>query len=227
MNELERLYSLLSEHLTDRKKKRFEEVAALRTRFITLVLEDVYQTQNASAIFRSMEAWGVQDAYIIENQHSLNNHPRISKGASEWLTFHRFHEHSNNTKACIQALRNKGYRIVATAFDPSAVPLESLPMDVPTAVVMGTELTGISAEMEAACDAKVIIPMHGFTESLNVSVAAAVILQHLACLVRKGEAAWQLTPEEQLKLKIEWARKSIYWSQHIVDLFEAGELKSR
>lgn len=227
MHPAHRLYTLLIEHLTERKRRRFDEVAALRTRFLTLVLEDVYQTQNASAIFRSMEAWGIQDAYIIENEHSLNNHPRISKGAAEWLTFHRFHDKAHNTKACIEALRSKGYRIVATAFDEDAVPLESLPLDVPTAVVMGTELTGISAEMAAACDARVIIPMYGFTESLNVSVAAAVILQHLGNRLRAGDAPWQLSADEQLELKVEWARKSIYWSQHIVDLFEAGELKSR
>lgn len=216
----ERLYQLLSEHLTPRKREVFERVVNQRTRHLTLVMEDIYQTQNASAIFRSLEAWGVQDVHVIENTHSLSMHRRIAKGSGDWLTIHRYNETVNNTETCLRTLKAKGYRIIATAFADDAVPLEQLDITEKTAIVMGTELTGISTEVETMADQKLIIPMSGFTESLNVSVAAAVIMQHLVHKLKSSTTAWQLSDEEKLALKIEWARKSIYWSEVIVKGYE-------
>jgi tRNA (guanosine-2'-O-)-methyltransferase len=189
-----------------------------------MVMEDIYQTQNASAILRSMESWGVQDVYTIENSHSLQMHHRIAKGAQDWLTMHRFNDGQHNTEACLRALKAKGYRIVATALDHQTISMAELDVRYPTALVMGTELTGVSEEVLSHADVKVMIPMVGFTESLNVSVAAAVLMQDFTTRMRQSDVQWKLSEAEQIELKIEWARKSIYWSQYIVDMYESGEL---
>lgn len=220
----EGLYKVLSEHLTPRKRELFESIASLRTRHLTLVLEDVYQAHNSSAVLRSMESWGIQDIYAIENTNPFHMHRRIAKGAFDWLTIHQFHEHKNNTLACIQDLKSKGYKVVATALHENAIPLEELDITQKTAIVMGTELSGVSSTILEQADENVVIPMHGFTESLNVSVAASVIMQHLSNKLRKSNIPWQLSPEEQLELKIEWAKQSIHWSKHLVEMYENREI---
>jgi tRNA (guanosine-2'-O-)-methyltransferase len=220
----EGLYKVLSEHLTPRKRELFDSIASLRTRHLTLVLEDVYQAHNSSAVLRSMESWGIQDIYAIENTNPFHMHRRIAKGAFDWLTIHQFHEHKNNTLACIQDLKSKGYKVVATALHENAIPLEELDITQKTAIVMGTELSGVSSTILEQADENVVIPMHGFTESLNVSVAASVIMQHLSNKLRKSNIPWQLSQEEQLELKIEWAKQSIHWSKHLVEMYENGEI---
>ena len=220
----EGLYKVLSEHLTPRKRELFDSIASLRTRHLTLVLEDVYQAHNSSAVLRSMESWGIQDIYAIENTNPFHMHRRIAKGAFDWLTIHQFHEHKNNTLACIQDLKSKGYKVVATALHENAIPLEELDITQKTAIVMGTELSGVSSTILEQADENVVIPMHGFTESLNVSVAASVIMQHLSNKLRKSNIPWQLTQEEQLELKIEWAKQSIHWSKHLVEMYENREI---
>ena len=220
----EGLYKVLSEHLTPRKRELFDSIASLRTRHLTLVLEDVYQAHNSSAVLRSMESWGIQDIYAIENTNPFHMHRRIAKGAFDWLTIHQFHEHKNNTLACIQDLKSKGYKVVATALHENAIPLEELDITQKTAIVMGPELSGVSSTILEQADENVVIPMHGFTESLNVSVAASVIMQHLSNKLRKSNIPWQLSQEEQLELKIEWAKQSIHWSKHLVEMYENGEI---
>ncbi len=219
------LYDVLREHLTPRKQELFEKIVLQRTRHIALVLEDTYQTHNSSAIARSMESWGIQDLYTIENTHSFHLHRRIARGAYDWLTVHRYHESTNNSMQCIHDLKAKGYKIIATALHQQAVPMEELNIEQKTAIVMGTELTGVSAEILELADEKVVVPMVGFTESLNVSVAASVIIQHLSHRLRKSNINWQLSAEEMLELKIDWARKSIKWSDYLVEMFEKGEIK--
>lgn len=220
------LYNILCQHLTDRKRELFDTVVNHRTRHLTLVMEDVYQTHNSSAIVRSMESLGIQDLYAIENRNSFNLHRRIARGAYDWLTLYQYNNHKNNSAACIEDLKKKGYRIVATALHENAIPLSELDITEKTAIVMGTELTGVSDAMKEIADANVVIPMHGFTESLNVSVASAVIMQHLVSKLRASSIPWQLSNEEKLALKIEWAKRTISWSDYIIEMYEKGEIKS-
>jgi tRNA (guanosine-2'-O-)-methyltransferase len=221
----QRLYDILSEHLTERKRALFEEIVQNRTRYVTLVMEDLYQAQNTSAIQRSAESWGIQDLYVIENAHTFSHHRRIARGAYDWLTLHRFNQTGNNTRACFESLRAKGYQIAVTALHAKTISVYDLDLSQKTAVVMGTELTGASQTAMEMADVFVKIPTYGFTESLNVSAASSVIMAHLAERIRKEKRAWQLTPEEQLDLKIHWAKKSIYWSKYIIDMYESGELR--
>jgi tRNA (guanosine-2'-O-)-methyltransferase len=221
----QRLYDILSEHLTARKRALFDEIVQNRTRYVTLVMEDLYQAQNTSAIQRSAESWGIQDLYVIENAHTFSHHRRIARGAYDWLTLHRFNQSGNNTRSCFDALRAKGYQIAVTALHAKTISVYDLDLSQKTAVVMGTELTGASQTAMDMADVFVKIPTYGFTESLNVSAASSVIIANLAERLRIENRAWQLSAEEQLELKIHWAKKSIYWSKYIVDMYESGELR--
>ena len=203
----------------------FESIAQQRTRYITLVLEDIYQAQNASAILRSAESWGIQDIHIIENTHSFNQHQRISKGAAEWLTLHRYHSEKNNSANCFEKLKKKGYKIAVTTLEHESVSPAQISLDQPLAIVMGTELTGASAAAQQYADIRLEIPCWGFTKSLNVSAATAVICQRLAERLREENLPWRLSDAEKLQLKIEWARHSIRWSKFLVEMYEANEIK--
>ncbi|MBX7051903.1 MAG: RNA methyltransferase [Flavobacteriales bacterium] len=225
-DQYEKLYALLAEHLTERKRKLFDEVVNQRTRHLTVVLEDLYQAQNISAIQRSVESWGIQDLYVIENTHTFSHHRRIAKGANDWLTIHRFNDQMDNTTRCMEMLKAKGYQIAVTTLHDHSVSLQELDVSQKTAIVMGTELTGSSKVATEYADVLLHIPTYGFTESLNVGAATAVILQHLAEKIRTLNIPWSLSEREKLELKIAWAKKSIYWSKYLIDMFENGELNA-
>lgn len=220
------LYEILAEHLTERKRELFDTIVENRTKYITLVMEDLYQAQNTSAIQRSAESWGIQDLYVIENNHAFTHHRRIARGAYDWMNVHRFNDQVNNTESCFQSLKDKGYQIVVTALHEKTVSLYDLDLSKKTAIVMGTELTGASETALKHADVYMKIPTYGFTESLNVGAASAVIIQHLIERIRSENRAWQLSEHEKMELKTQWARKTIYWSQYLVDMWEAGEIKS-
>jgi len=220
-----RLYELLAEHLTDHKRNLFDRILAERTRYVTLVMEDLYQAQNTSAIQRSAESFGLQDLHIIENKHTFSQHRRISKGSADWLTMHRYNAPGrNNTESCLVNLKNEGYQLVVTALHEQTLSLHEVDLGKKTAIIMGTELTGASDVAMEMADVYMKIPTVGFTESLNVSVASAVIMQHLTHRMRTENRLWQLKEEEKLLLKIEWAKRSIYWSKYIVEMWESGEI---
>jgi len=223
---LSRLYDLLSEHLTEHKRNLFETILAERTRHVTLVMEDLYQAQNTSAIQRSAESFGVQDLHIIENKHTFSHHRRISKGSSDWLSMHRYNSPANgNTEMCLSQLKKQGYQIVVTALHEKTIALHEVDLSRKTAVLVGTELTGASEVAMQMADVYMKIPTVGFTESLNVSVASAIIMQHLTQRMRQEKHPWQLSDDEKLHMKIEWAKRSIYWSKYIVEMWESGELR--
>jgi tRNA (guanosine-2'-O-)-methyltransferase len=221
----QKLYAMLCEHLSPRKVELFDHVAALRTRHVTIVMENIYQAQNSSALLRSAESFGIQDLHIIENEHGFQHHRRIAKGAQDWLTLHRYNASSNNTSDCIQLLKKKGYRIAVTALHHDSTSIHELDISHKTALVLGTELTGASQEALAQADVLVQIPMAGFTESMNVAGAGAVIMENLTHRLRNSSYPWQLSPEEQLQLKIQWARKTITWSDYLIQMFESGEIQ--
>ncbi len=221
-----RLYEILTEHLSERKRKLFDTIAENRTKYITLVMEDLHQAQNTSAIQRSAESWGLQDLYVVENNHPFTHHRRIARGAYDWMNVHRFNDQVNNTEACFRNLKEKGYQIVVTALHEKTISLYDVDLSKKTAIVMGTELTGASQTALELADVYMKIPTYGFTESLNVGAASAVIIQHLVEKIRTENRPWQLSEKEKLELKIQWARKSIYWSQYLVDMWEAGEFRT-
>lgn len=203
------LIAHLEQFVTDTRKERLEEVLANRTRHVTVVLEDLYQTQNISAVMRSCECYGIQDAYIVENRNEFEIHKDISMGADKWLTLHHYPHAEHNMKQCIDDLHAKGYTVVATLPDEKKTTIQDLPIDRKTAFLFGTELTGLSEEAVQYADCNALIPMYGFTESFNISNSAAIILSHFSERLRHSDVDWHLSEEEREVLYFDWLQKSV------------------
>lgn len=204
------IFDYLSGFITENKRSKFEEVIRNRTRYVTIVLEDIYQPHNASAVLRTCDCFGVQDVHIIENQNIYTVNPDIALGSSKWLNLYSYSGQENNTPAALQTLRNKGYRIVATTPHKDDVTLQELSLDKgPVALVFGTEMRGITGSALELADEFMKIPMYGFTESFNISVSAALTLFYLTEKLRKSNINWQLTEEEMLDIRLQWARQVV------------------
>ena len=188
------------------KSTLFDTVMAGRTRHITLILEDIYQSHNASAVLRTCDCFGIQDIHIIENKNTYNINPDVALGATKWLNLIKYNKAPDNTIHCYETLRKQGYRIVATTPHKNDTLLEDLPIDGKFALVFGTELNGLSETAISHADEYVKIPMYGFTESFNISVSAAIILHHLTLKLRASNIKWQLDDEEMTETRLQWVR---------------------
>ena len=215
---LEHLMSFVS----DERKRRFDDVLQHRTRHITVVLEDIYQPHNASAVLRSCDLTGVQDVHIIENGNDYNVNPEVALGSSKWLNLIKHNEKDNNTLDTFSSLRKDGYTIVATTPHKNDFNLDTLPIDKKVAVVFGTELTGLSDLAINNADEYLRIPMFGFTESYNISVSAALTLFTLTQRLQKSEINWQLNDDEISDIQLNWARSSVGRSEVIERHFMKG-----
>lgn len=208
---MEKLYqdknylSYLYEFITPNRREGFERVLANRTRYITIAIEDVYQLHNTSAVMRSCEVFGVQDLHVIEERFGKRIDKEIAMGAEKWVDIHRY----QNANQCIETLRKKGYQIVITSPHIDANYLQDFDVSKKSAIFFGTEKNGLSPEIMNQADAKIKIPMVGFTESLNISVSAAIVIQDLMNRLRQTSIDWKLTEEELLEKRIDWTRKSI------------------
>ena len=204
------LYQFLSEYVSDHKKQLFEKVLAKRTRYITTVIEDVYQPHNASAVMRSCDGMGIQDVHIIENYNDFEVSEGVSIGADKWLTQH-FHHPSEGTasRTCFERLKDQGYVLCATTPHRDDVAIENLPLDKPLALIFGAELEGLSQYALDHADCFVRIPMYGFSESFNISVSAAICMYELRRRLEQSQVSWQLTEAEKQELRFKWTRASI------------------
>ncbi len=202
---LDHLVSFVSEN----KQNKFREVLNNRTRHLTVVLEDIYQPHNASAVLRSCDCFGVQDIHIIENRNKYNVNPKIVVGSNKWLDLKYHNEQKENTLACITDLKAKGYTIVATTPHNDDVLLPELPIDKPIALMFGTEQDGLTDVALEHADVFMRIPMYGFTESYNISVSAALSLQSITERLHKSDVKWQLSNEEKDEIKLDWAKKVV------------------
>lgn len=206
--------SSLIEHLrefaTEERWQKLVEVAELRTRHVTVVVEDIYQSHNASAVLRSCDGFGIQDVYIIENKNDFDASSQVTIGADQWLTLHRYkNPGADNTEACFNTLKAKGYKIIATSPHEKDANLNDLSISDKTALVFGSEIDGISDRAKELADGFLKIPMTGFSESFNISVSAAICLYNITRRLRDSDITWKLTEEEQEELKLEWLKRSI------------------
>ena len=209
-NREQLVFNHLSQFVSDHKKQFVEKVLAARTRHITVVLEDIFQSQNASAVIRTCECMGIQDIHMVENitQYSLN--PRVLKGSNKWIDiFHHRSKNTNNTEAVFRQLKEMGYRMVVTDPGEGCVSIEDINVQDKIALVFGNELRGISKEALDLCDEKVKIPMYGFTESLNISVSVAICLNTIITKRHLTNGFIGLSDEEKDMLKLKWYRKIV------------------
>jgi tRNA (guanosine-2'-O-)-methyltransferase len=204
-----KLLTYLEGFVTDKRKKLFRNILQDRTRHFTVVLEDIYQQHNASAVIRSCDIFGIQDVHVIENKYKSKVSKNIAKGSQKWLSFHNYKEDTNNTLECLNSLKSKGYQIIATTPHNNSSILHDFDISKKSAFVFGVEKTGVSDLVINNADGILKIPMVGFTESLNISVAAAIILENLTFKLRNSSVDWKLTNEEQKILYASWIEKTI------------------
>jgi len=200
----------LEQFVTDRRKELFKEVLDKRTRHFTVAIEDIFQPHNSSAVVRTCDIFGVQDIHVIESNYEFYASNQVAKGAQKWLDFSLYNkQNSNNTLDCIANLKSKGYKIIATTPHNESCYLEDFDISQKSAFFFGVEKEGLSKHVMDNADGFLKIPMVGFTESLNISVAVAIILQNLNEKLRKSTINWQLSDLEKSEIYLNWLKKTI------------------
>lgn len=221
------LLEYLSTFITPERLSLYNKVIENRTDYITLVLEDIFQPQNASAVMRSCDCFGIQNVNVIENRNEFTVDTEVSLGSSKWVNINKFNESENNTLNALQTLKKKGYRIIATSPHTNDVDLTDFDISKgKMALVFGSELPGITDIVKQEADEFLKIPMYGFTESFNISVSAAIILHHLTHKLHNSKNIhWKLSEEEKTKIKLQWIRNTIKKSDLLEKRFweERGE----
>jgi tRNA (guanosine-2'-O-)-methyltransferase len=220
-----KLIDYLTGFISARRKQRFDEVIANRTNHLCIVLEDIYQGHNASAVLRSCDCFGIQNVHFIENMNNMKISADVAMGSSNWVNIHKHNGSENNTKDALLSLKQKGYRIVATTPHKNDHAIDKLPIDKKTALVFGTEIDGISAAVFEMADDFVKIPMYGFTESFNISVCAAICMYELTSRIRKEVPHYLLTEEEKTDVYLQWLKTSIDSSEGIIANFYKNNAK--
>lgn len=212
----EKLLTYLERFITEERKERFLNIINARTNHFTVAMEDVFQMHNTSAVVRTCEVFGVQQAHSIEGRYGKRLDAKIAMGAQKWVDVYRY----TDTQSCIDALRAKGYQIVATTPHKDAYYLNDFDISKKSAFFFGTEKEGLSEQVLTQADTYLKIPMVGFTESLNISVAVAIVLQQLTDKLRRSEVAWQLTDEERITTLIDWTKKSVRNVKDVLKRFD-------
>jgi tRNA (guanosine-2'-O-)-methyltransferase len=197
------LIEQLLQYVTENKREKMNQVLENRTRYITVVLEDLFQEHNASAALRTCDIFGVQDVHVVQAQYQFKAVDTISMGASKWVDVQSY----SSVTDSIAALKKQGYRIVATTPHRQSYSLPDLPLDQKTALIFGSEQTGLSDEALAQADLFVKIPMFGFVESFNVSVSVALCLYDVMTRLHASEYSWQLSPQEKQDILLKWIRR--------------------
>jgi tRNA (guanosine-2'-O-)-methyltransferase len=243
----------LAARLTAHRRERLETVLARRTRWVTLVLEDIFQPHNAAAVLRSCDGFGIQDVHVIENLNPFQLRSRrsnVSMGTERWLTVRRYRattllqpaepgpdeRHKGTppalpssprpaTAEALADLRARGYRLAALTLQGSPMDLAEVPLDRPLALLIGTELTGLSDTAHAQADFQVRLPMEGFAQSFNLSVCAAVCLYELTRRLRAPahKIPWPLPLAEKQALLSDWLMRDVPGADELLARWTAEE----
>lgn len=211
MNEdtQQNIIDYLSGFINEERRERLRNILEQRTRHITVVLEDIYQPQNASAVVRTCECLGIQELHVIENRHEYRLNPAVVQGASKWIDLLQHNRAGqDNTRACIEGLKQRGYRIIAMDPAPGGKTVEQLDIGDRLALCFGSEEPGLSATLQDLADETVRIPIHGFTQSYNLSVSAGISLYTLVTALRNSDVDWQLEERDTTDLYIKWLAQS-------------------
>ncbi|MFV0572916.1 MAG: TrmH family RNA methyltransferase [Xanthomarina gelatinilytica] len=210
-----KLLAYLESYLTENRRQRFDKVLEERTKHFTVATEDVYQLHNTSAVIRSCDVFGIQEVHIVEERNSKRIDREIAMGAQKWVDLNRFH----SVKTCIQDLKQKGYQIVATTPHANNCLLHEFDVTKKSCFFFGRETEGLSQEVIDQADTFLKIPMYGFTESLNISVSAAIVLQHVTTKLKQTDIDWKLSLEEQQQKRLDWIQKTIKSYDEIVERY--------
>jgi tRNA (guanosine-2'-O-)-methyltransferase len=209
------LFEYLQSYLTDRRKQLFSEVLAERTRHFTVVTEDVYQLHNTSAVMRSCDVFGIQDLHVVEELKGKRVDKEIAMGAQKWVSLYRY----DTITSCMDTLRAGGYQLIATTPHNNSTILHEFDVSKKSAFFFGKESVGLSDTVLDNADGYLKIPMYGFTESLNISVSAAIILQDVVSRMRQKGVDWALSEEEKRQVEMDWTRRSIKSVEEITNRY--------
>ena len=210
------LLNYLRGYLTEKRLRLFKEVLVQRTRHFTVVTEDVYQLHNTSAVLRNCDVFGIQDLHVVEESLGKKMDREIAMGAQKWVDVHRYQK----IEDCIDTVKKEGYQIIATTPHNDSQLLEDFDVKKKSALFFGRETEGVSDSVLKAADGFLKIPMYGFTESLNISVSAAIILQDVVSRLRKTDIDWKLSEKEKFDLEIQWVKKTIKRAEGIIQRFQ-------
>jgi tRNA (guanosine-2'-O-)-methyltransferase len=221
MSPSQQAIAALAACATQARVEQLRRVLDERTRYVTVCLEDIFQPQNASAVLRSCDAFGVQDVHVVEQRNSFALYRDIALGSDKWLTLHRYgRQHGQPLQAAVEALRRSGYRLVATTPHEGGIPIDELDLKKGrVALLLGAEYTGLSGAATNVADELVTVPMYGFVESLNLSVCAAIALRLLSQKLRLLNVEWQLGSLEKEELLLAWLKKSVRHSKQILQRY--------
>lgn len=206
--------------MTQERYDTLRRTVAMRSRYMTLLAENTFHPQNAAALIRHCEAFGLQEMHTVETLCKFTPNAAVVRGTDQWVDIRRH----TSTQNAIAALKGAGYRIVATTPHRESCTPETF--DVarrPFALVLGTEHAGISDEVAASADEFLRIPMCGMVESLNVSASAAILTYLLSERMRQRVEGWRLTDREQEEVLYKWMCRSVKNSAEILERLEMHE----
>ena len=207
----------LSGFINEERRERLRNILDQRTRHITVVLEDIYQPQNASAVVRTCECLGIQELHVIENLYEYRLNPAVAQGSSKWIDLIRHNrEEQDNSRACIEQLKQRGYRIIAMDPAPGGKTVDQLDISGKLALCFGSEEPGLSAGLKDLADDTVRIPIHGFTQSYNLSVSAGISLYILVTALRDSATDSRLDEQDATNLYIKWLAASTPAGEHLM-----------
>ena len=206
------LLEYLETYLTPQRKARFDAVLPNRTKHFTVATEDVYQLHNTSAVIRSCDVFGIQEVHIVEERNSKRIDREIAMGSQKWVDLKRY----QTVGDCVNNLKDNGYQIVATTPHHNDQVLADFDITKKSCFFFGRETEGLSQAVLDVADCYLKIPMVGFTESLNISVSAAIILQDVTNKLRQSDVKWQLSEQEQLEKRLDWISKTLKSYDEIV-----------
>ncbi len=203
--EMQAKIETLLPRITEHRRDLLFKVVQNRTRHFCMVLEDLFDPHNISAVIRTAEVFGIEDVHVIEEVNPYKINKSILKGSIKWMNIH-LHE---KRKACMEHLRKKGYRIAVASTNTNNSVLD-LDLSKPTAFYLGSEFTGNHPDTLSAADVEFKLPQYGITESMNVSVAGGVLMCYLDHFMqKKGRAEYALPPKERDELLLEWLERHL------------------
>lgn len=205
-------FDYLTQFLTEERLAKINHFAPESSDFVLPVMEDIFQFRNAAAIVRSVEACGFHKIIAMESEHEFNPNLRVTKGAETWVEVEKL---PHNLES-LQEIKHRGYKILAVSPEKNATMLQDFELKEPVALVFGTEAAGVSKEILDFADETLAIPMYGFTQSFNVSVAAAICFYQLKQKLLKSNLDYKLSEEKLWEMKVRWAVNSLQSGNQIL-----------
>lgn len=195
---------LLLPQITEERQQRFSEVLSHRTFEVATVCESLYDRGNVSAVIRSAEAFGFAPFHVIETGEKFKNSARVTRGAEKWVEERKW----KSTTSAVEFLKSENRKLIVTSLDAN-IAIDDIDFSKPVALVMGNEKDGVSEEMKAAADYRIKIPMYGFVQSFNISVAAAICLHHISQRRRQLGLKSELTEQQREIMRAHYVLRTL------------------